>query len=64
VPIGAGAGPLLLRVAVQVPVVVPSSPECQFPPDLATVVGAWGRLPDSIKSAILALVRTTGGANA
>jgi hypothetical protein len=46
-----------------VPVLVPSSPEHQFPADLATVVAAWERLPDAIRTAILALVQTTGGAN-
>ncbi len=47
----------------EVPVVVPCPPERQFPADLATVVAAWERLPVSIKTAILALVQTTGGAN-
>ncbi len=47
----------------EVPVVVPSSPERQIPPDLATVIAAWERLPDAIKAAVLALVRTAGGPN-
>jgi hypothetical protein len=32
-----------------------------FPPDLASVVAAWGTLTDPIKLAVLALVRSAGG---
>jgi hypothetical protein len=46
-----------------VPVLVPSSSETaqspQFPADLARIVAAWARLPDAIKTAILALVQAT-----
>jgi hypothetical protein len=46
-----------------VPVVVPSSPEPPFPPDLARVVAAWDRLPEAIKAGVLALVQAAGGPN-
>jgi hypothetical protein len=34
----------------------------RYPPDLADVVAAWPDLPDPIKAAVLALVRTARGA--
>ena len=47
----------------EVPAVVSSSPELQFPPDLARVVAAWDRLPEAIKAGILALVHAAGEPN-
>ncbi len=47
----------------EVPIGVPSSPEPQFPPDLARVVAAWDRLPEAIKAGVLALVQAAGGPN-
>jgi len=52
----------------EVPVLVPSPPGAvsgpPYCPDLARVVGAWDRLPDAIRTAILALVQAAGGAGA
>lgn len=35
-----------------------------LPPDLARVVDAWDRLPETIKAGILALVQAAGGTDA
>jgi len=37
----------------------PHSVEAQTPPDLDRVVAAWPGLPEHIKAAVLALVKTT-----
>ena len=51
----------------EVPVGVPTPPgavsDPPFPPDLARVVAAWGRLPEAIKAGVLALVHAAGGSN-
>ena len=48
----------------EVPAVVPTPPEIQFPPDLAHEVAAWERLPDAIKAGVLALVEAAVTAHA
>ena len=34
---------------------------CPFPADLLEVVRAWSKLPDALRTAILAIVKTQGG---
>ena len=49
----------------EVPAVVPNPPGTPsgpaLPPDLASVVAAWDRLPDAIKAGVLALVHAASG---
>jgi hypothetical protein len=35
--------------------------DCQTDPDLATIIDAWGRLPEAVRAGIVAMVKAASG---